>query len=55
MSASEKVSKVDEFAVGFVFNVDDAPFILAGSDHFTVNVECLFGTNDGKGDDVLFV
>jgi len=53
MRASEKVSKVDEFAMGFVFDVDDTPFILAGSDHSTVDGEGLLGTYDCKGDDVL--
>jgi len=53
MGASEKISKIDEFAVGFVFDVDDTPFILAGSDHSTVNREGLFGADDCKGDDIF--
>jgi len=42
-----------EFAVVFVFNVDDTPFVGAGTDHFTVDIESLLGPYDGEGDFVL--
>ena len=53
MGSGEEVAEVDEFAVGFVFDVDYAPFVCAGSDHFAVDVEGFLGTDDGEGDDVL--
>ena len=42
-----------EFAVVFVFNVDDTPFVGAGTDHFTVDIESLLRTDDGEGNFVL--
>ena len=37
----------------FVFDVDDSPFVGAGSDHFAVDVEGFLGTDYGEGDFVL--
>jgi hypothetical protein len=37
VSASEKVSQVDKFAVILVFNVDNAPSILAAADLLASN------------------
>ena len=53
MGSSEKVAELDEFAVGFVFNVDDAPFVGSGSDDFAVYGHCFFAADDGEGDAVL--
>ena len=39
----------------FVFNVDDTPFVGAGTDHFTINVESLLRPYDGKRDFVLVI
>jgi hypothetical protein len=44
---------MDEFAVIFVFDVDDTPLVCAGANHFTVDVKGLFRTDDGEWDSVL--
>ena len=54
MSAGEEVAELDEFAVGFVFDVDDTPFVGAGADYFSVDGHCFFGTDYGEGDFVLW-
>ena len=42
-----------EFAVVFVFDVDDAPFVGAGANHFAVDSHGFFGADDGERDAVL--
>ena len=42
-----------EFTVIFVFNVDDSPFVGACTNHFAVDVDGLFGTDDCKGNSSL--
>lgn len=37
----------------FVFNIDDAPLVGAGADHFAVDIECPLGTNDGEWNFIL--
>jgi len=39
--------------VVFVFNIDDAPLVGAGANHFPVDIESLFGTDDGKRNFIL--
>jgi hypothetical protein len=51
--AGEEVSQMDEFAVVFVFNVDDTEFVCTGADYLTFDVEGLFGANDGEWNSVL--
>lgn len=53
MCSGEEIAELDEFAVGFVFDVDDAPFVCAGADDFAVYGHCFFGADDGEGDTVL--
>lgn len=53
MSTSQKISEVNEFTVIFVLNIDDTPAILAPTNLFASNKDRLFGTNNGKWDDVL--
>jgi hypothetical protein len=55
MCAREEVAELHEFAVRFVFDVDDAPFVGAGADYFAVYGHCLFGADDCEGDAVLDV
>jgi len=53
MGSREEVSKVYEFAVVFVLDIDDAPFVLSPADLLATNNDGLFAANDRKGDDVL--
>jgi len=53
MCSSEKVAELNEFAMSFVFNVDDTPFIGSGADDFAVYGHCFFRADDGEGDAVL--
>jgi hypothetical protein len=55
MCAREEVAELHEFAVSFVLDVDDAPFVGAGADYFAVYGHCLFGADDCEGDAVLDV
>lgn len=45
---------MNEFAVVFVFDIDDTPLVCAGTDHFTIDIEGLFRADDGKWDSVLW-
>jgi len=49
----EEVPKVVEFAVLFVFDVDDSPTVLPTSNGFTVDDDVAFGTDDREWDHVL--
>jgi hypothetical protein len=53
VGAGEEVSQVDEFAVVFVFDVDDTEFVCTGTDYLAFNVERLFRADDGEWDSVL--
>jgi len=44
---------MNEFAVVFVFDIDDTPLVCASTDHFTIDVKGLFRADDGKRDSVL--
>jgi hypothetical protein len=54
MSTGEEVSKVDEFTVGLVLNVNDAPSVLAAANLLASNNDRLLRTNDGEGNDILY-
>lgn len=51
----EEVPEIDEFAVSFVFDVDDTPAVLATTYGFAVNDDVAFRTDDCKGNHVLYV
>jgi hypothetical protein len=51
--AEEEVPEVDEFAVVFVLDVDDAPPVLAAPDLLAIDNDGLLGADDGEGDQVL--
>ena len=53
MCADEEVSKVDELAMVLVFDIDDAPSILATSDLLAIDDDGLLAPNDRKRDHVL--
>ena len=53
MGTSKEVSEVDEFAVALVFNVDDAPSVLAAADLLASNNNRLLRTNNCEWNDVL--
>ena len=55
MRTSKEVSKMDEFTVVFVFDVNNAPFVGAGTDQFSVDIESFFGTYDGERNFVLSI
>lgn len=44
---------MDEFAVIFVLDIDDTPFVGTCADGLAINVESFLGTDNGKGDFVL--
>lgn len=52
MGAGEEVSKVHEFAVIFVFHIDNAPSVLASADLPAIHDDRLLRSNDGEWDDV---
>lgn len=49
----EEVPQVDKFAVVLVFDVDDAPSVLATSDLVTIYDNGLLGSHDGEGNQIL--
>ena len=53
VGACEEVAQVDEFAVTLVFDVDGAPAVLAAANGFAADVEAVFATDYGEGDDGL--
>jgi len=53
VGAGEEVSQVDEFAVVFVFDVDDTEFVGTGTDYLAFDVEGLFRADDGEWNSVL--
>ena len=44
---------MDEFAVVFVFDVDDTKLVCTGTDYLAFDVEGLFRADDGEWDSVL--
>lgn len=53
MRAEQEVAQRDELAVSLVFDVDDAPTVLAATDLLAANNDGLLRPDDGEGDDVL--
>lgn len=53
MCSREEVSKVDEFAVVGIFDIDDSPSILSTSYLLAINDDELLAANDGEGNDFL--
>ena len=53
VSPEEEVAEIDEFAVVLVFDVDDAPSVLAAANLLAVDDNGLLGANDGEGDQAL--
>ena len=53
MGTSEEVSKIDEFGVVLIFDVDDAPLVLSSADLLAVNNDCLLAAHHSKWDDIL--
>lgn len=54
VGAEQEVTKVDEFAVLLVLDVDDAPAVLAATDLLAVDNDVLLRSNNGEGDQALF-
>ncbi len=53
MGPEQEVPEVDEFAVGLVLDVDDAPPVLAAPDLLAVDDDRLLRSNDSEGNEVL--
>jgi hypothetical protein len=53
VSASEKVSQINEFAVGFVFDIDDTPAVLSAANLLTIDNDSFFTADNGKWNNVL--
>jgi hypothetical protein len=51
--SQEEVPQVDKLAVVLVFDVDDAPSVLATSDLVTIYDDGLLGSYDGEGNQIL--
>jgi hypothetical protein len=53
MCSGEEVSKIDEFAVVLVLDVDNTPSVLTSTDLLSSNNNGLLGTDNGEWNDVL--
>lgn len=53
VSSEQEVTQIDEFAVVFVFDVDDSPSVLTSTNLLAINHDGLLGTDDGEGDEAL--
>lgn len=53
VGAGQEVSKVDEFAVVLILDVDHTPAVLASPDLLSVHDNVLFATDNGKRNYVL--
>lgn len=53
VSAGEKVSQINKFAVGFVFHIDDTPAVLSAANLLTINDNSFLTANDGEWNNVL--
>ena len=49
----EEVPEIDEFAMVFVFHVDDTPAVLTSSNLLAADDDCLLASDNSEGDDVL--
>lgn len=54
VGAGEEVAKVDEFAMSFIFTVDDAPSVLSTTDSTSVYTDCLLAADNGEWDQRLW-
>ena len=53
MGAGQEGSQVNEFAVVLIFNVNDAPTVLAAANLLTVDDNVLLATDNSERNDVL--
>ena len=53
MCPQQEVTRVDEFAVVLILDVDDAPSVLAAADLLAIDDDALLGANDSEGNVVL--
>ena len=53
MSADEEIAEIDEFAVVFVFDVDNAPSVLATTDLLAIDDDRFLAANDSKWNHVF--
>lgn len=53
VSSGEEVAQVDELAVAWVLDVNDAPPVLTTADLLAVDNYGFLATNNGEGDDAL--
>jgi hypothetical protein len=53
VGTGEEVAEGDEFAVVLVFDVDDAPAVLASANLLSVDNDGPLAADDGEGDDIL--
>lgn len=53
MSSCKEIAQVDEFAVGFILNVDYTPAVLTAPNLLSVNDDRLFASDNGKWNYVL--
>jgi hypothetical protein len=53
VGAGEEVAEGDEFAVVFIFDVDDAPAVLASANLLSVDNDGPLAADDGERDDIL--
>ena len=53
VSASKEVPQIDKLAMGFIFDIDNAPTILATTDLPPINYNVLFTADDSKWNDIL--
>lgn len=50
MGAKQEITKVHEFAVALVLDVDDSPTVLTSANGLAVNDHVALGSNDREGD-----
>jgi hypothetical protein len=50
MGAEQEITKVDEFAMTLVFDVDDSPTVLTSANGLAINDHVALGSDDRKGD-----
>lgn len=53
VGASEKVSQINKFAVGFVFHIDHTPAVLPAANLLTINNNSFLTADDGEWNNVL--
>lgn len=53
VGSCEKVAEIDKFAVLLVFDIDNAPAILAADHLLAINRNCFLTANDSKRNFVL--